>query len=95
MAKFNLKSLMVTVIFAVLFFSAAPQLVYTMGTGIANFLGSITGNTTVYGSTAGTIATVLANNWGLFLVAGVLSLIISVAGGIFAYNSYSKRRRRY
>lgn len=84
----SIKNLLVVVVMATLFFAMAPSLVYTMSTGVADFLGSISGNSTLYGSAPSSIATILANNWGMFLIVGVLGLIISVVGGLF----YLRRR---
>lgn len=85
----SINKLVITVIMAVLFFSMAPSLVYTLGTKVVEFLTMISGNTTTFGAGPSAIATVVANNWGYFLVAGLVMLIITVIGGLF----YVKRRR--
>lgn len=83
----SLKGLIVVVIMGTLFFSMAPSLVYTLSQGIAEFLTMISGNTTLYGSGPASIASIVASNWGYFLVVGALLLVISVASGIFSPKS--------
>lgn len=86
--KNSMQKLIIVVVMATLFFSMAPSLVHTMSTGVSDFLGSISGNTTLYGSGPSSIATVVNNNWGYFLVIGVLTLVIGIASSLF----YLKRR---
>lgn len=78
-----IKGLLIVVVMGSMFFAMAPSLIYTLSTGIASLLGAVEGNSTLYGSGPSAIAGILADNWGYFLVVGILTLVIGVSSGIF------------
>lgn len=79
----SLKGLIVVVVLGTLFFSMAPTLVYTLSNGVSQFLTMISGNTTLYGTGPASIAGIVEDNWGYFLVVGALLLVIGVTSSLF------------
>lgn len=84
----KITGLVVALVMVAIFFSMATDLTYTMSGDVNEFLGHIEGNTTLYGTGPAAIAGTVGDNWGYFLVVGVLTTIIAVIGGVF----YLRRR---
>ncbi len=74
--SFNMQGVILSVVGAVLLFSMMTALLPTFSTSIANLLGHVEGNTTTYGTGPSTVAGVIGDNWGYFLVAGLLGVVI-------------------
>lgn len=64
------------VIGVVLLFSMLVALLPTFGQSTNDLVGHIEGNTTTYGTGPSQVAGVVGDNWGYFVVAGILGLII-------------------
>lgn len=64
------------VIGVVMLFSMLVALLPTGADSINKITGHVEGNTTTYGSGPSTVAGVIGDNWGYFVVAGLLGLVI-------------------
>ncbi len=73
---FNMQTIILSVVGAVLLFSMMVALLPTFSSSISDLLGHVEGNTTTYGTGPSTVAGVIGDNWGYFLVAGLLGVVI-------------------
>ena len=78
----SIKGMIIVVVMAVIFFSMAPSLLHTFGLGVGSLLTEVQ-NSSVYGTGPASLGSVLENNWGYFLLVGILILIISLSSGLF------------
>lgn len=81
----KITGLVVALVMVAIFFSMATDLTYNMSSDVDTFLTMIEGNTTLYGSGPSSIAGTVGDNWGYFLVVGVLTTVIAIVGGIFYF----------